>query len=257
MIVFAGPSLAGASGVPDGIEMRPPAQQGDVYLASLETPAAIGIIDGYFEGVPSVWLKEILWALKRGIPVLGASSMGALRAAELDIFGMIGVGMVYALYRDGVLEDDDEVALVHGPAEVGYPGLSLAMVSARATLDAAVRDGVLTADQAAALASGAKSQFYKQRTWDSILRVTDVGKADAVFRSWLADNEVDQKRADALALLQRLVEGRYEPPVVDFHFEETALWHDAVQLWRQRQREAGAPREYRYRVTGGLSFRDM
>ena len=93
MIVFAGPSIAGVD-VPEGLDIRPPAKQGDVYLATLEDPPAIGIIDGYFEGVPAVWHKEVLWALAHDIPVLGASSMGALRAAELDHFGMIGVGPI-------------------------------------------------------------------------------------------------------------------------------------------------------------------
>ena len=54
-------------------------------------PGAIGVIDGYFDGVPSVWHKEILWALSQGIRVFGGASMGALRAAELDGFGMTGV----------------------------------------------------------------------------------------------------------------------------------------------------------------------
>ena len=83
-IIFAGPSLAGAelSAYPK-LDIRPPVRQGDVWRASRDKPRAIGIIDGYFEGVPSVWHKEILWALGQGIPVLGASSMGALRAAEM------------------------------------------------------------------------------------------------------------------------------------------------------------------------------
>lgn len=129
MILFAGPSLAGVHvSSMKGIDQRPPVRQGDVYLATLEQPSAIGIIDGYFEGVPSVWHKEILWAMSQGIAVLGASSMGALRAAELDTFGMIGIGSIYRAYRDGQLEDDDEVALVHGPQELGYHALSVAMV---------------------------------------------------------------------------------------------------------------------------------
>ena len=46
--------------------------------------------------------------------------MGALRAAELHVFGMVGVGRVFELFRDGLLEDDDEVAVAHGPADSGY-----------------------------------------------------------------------------------------------------------------------------------------
>ena len=43
-------------------------------------PRAIGIIDGYFQQVPSVWHKEILWAMAQGVHVFGSASMGALRA---------------------------------------------------------------------------------------------------------------------------------------------------------------------------------
>ena len=61
----------------------------------------IGLIDGYFDGVPAVAHKEILWALDQGIRVLGAASMGALRAAELAPFGMEGVGAIWRDYADG------------------------------------------------------------------------------------------------------------------------------------------------------------
>lgn len=56
----------------------PPVAQGDVYGAALGRPDAIGIIDGYFERVPSVWHKEILWAMAQGIHVFGSASVGAI-----------------------------------------------------------------------------------------------------------------------------------------------------------------------------------
>ena len=106
-ILFIGPSLPEReSGEPPGFERRPPAAQGDVYRATLEKPRAIGIVDGYFHGVPAVWHKEILWAMTKGIHVFGAASMGALRAAELHPFGMRGVGRIFEAYRDGALSDD-------------------------------------------------------------------------------------------------------------------------------------------------------
>ena len=118
-----------------------PYRRANVHRVALKRPAAIGIIDGYFESVPSVWHKEVLWAMARGIHVFGAASMGALRAAELDAFGMEGVGAIYEAFRDGYLEDDDEVAVSHGPMEVGYPVLCEAMVNIRRTFsDAAEQD---------------------------------------------------------------------------------------------------------------------
>ena len=52
--------------------------------------------------------------MSQGIHVFGSASMGALRA-ELCPFGMVGVGRIFEAYRDGELEDDDEVAVIHGP----------------------------------------------------------------------------------------------------------------------------------------------
>jgi hypothetical protein len=122
-------------------EYLPPVAQGDVLRLLDRQPAIIAIIDGYFEMVPSVVHKEILLALESGVHVLGASSMGALRAAELDAFGMKGVGQIYRWYASGRLEDDDEVAVVHGPAEHGYREMSDAMVNVRDRCASAVRNG--------------------------------------------------------------------------------------------------------------------
>jgi len=59
--------------------------------------------------------KEILDVLKKGVTVVGGSSMGALRAAELDAFGMVGAGRIYECYRSGRIEADDEVAVTYNP----------------------------------------------------------------------------------------------------------------------------------------------
>ena len=251
MIVFSGPSLAGSAVPLDGFEVRGPVRQGDVYLAALDRPAAIGIIDGYFEGVPSVWHKEILWAMLHGIPVLGAASMGALRAAELDRFGMIGIGEIYAAYRDGALEDDDEVALVHGPEELGYVGLSVAMVNVRATCKAAVAAGVIGDDKAAGVIACAKRQFYKTRTWDTVLR--DAGTAlSQSLGGWIKANEVDQKRLDAEALLDRMTRGNLPAPPREVPFEYTDLWVRTAETWRRRQRQDPESEGTGYKLLGDL-----
>ena len=205
-IIFAGPSLPPAArraDTPD-IEWRPPVQQGDVARAAQTAPDVIGIVDGYFEIVPTVWHKEILWAMAQGIPVFGAASIGALRAAELDVFGMRGIGRIYEAFRDGILEDDDEVAVLHGPEELGYPPLTEAMVNMRASFDEAMRIGVLVPDVAAQLTEIAKSLFYKERTWDAVLQRAAASGLSATpladFAAWLPFNRIDQKRRDADAL---------------------------------------------------------
>lgn len=233
-IVFAGPSLPPRARPADlTLEWRSPTRQGDVYRAALERPVVIGVIDGYFEVVPTVWHKEILWAMSQGIHVLGAGSIGALRAAELDVFGMQGIGRVYEDFRDGVLEDDDEVALLHGPEELGYPALTEAMVDIRATLAEAVSRGVLSPADAGAVTAIAKAHHYKERTYPAILAAAGgAARAAAIraFEAWLPAGRVQQKRMDAQALVAEisayLAQSRW-PRRVRYRFAETAAWRAA------------------------------
>ena len=234
-IVFAGPTLPPRTrpDVPE-IEWRPPVRQGELYQAALARPAAIGIVDGYFEVVPTVWHKEILWAMAEGIHVFGAASIGALRAAELDVFGMQGVGRIYEMYRDGVLEDDDEVAVLHGPEELGYPPLTEAMVNIRATLDEAAQRGVLGSDVAQRLSAIARRFFYKERTYEAVLQAaTDAGLPAGplcAFAEWLPAGRIDQKRLDAeamLAAIQAHLASGALPLKVSYSLAETVAWEAA------------------------------
>ena len=235
-IIFAGPTLPPhARPVSDSrIDWRPPVRQGDVYRAALTRPAIIGIVDGYFEAVPTVWHKEVLWAMAEGIHVFGAASTGALRAAELDAFGMRGIGRIYEAFRVGIIEEDDEVAVLHGPAELGYPALTEAMVNIRATVSEAERRGILMPELAAQLADIAKAQFYKDRTYAAVIREAAArGAPDTPlndFSAWLREGRVDQKRLDAEAMLRavraHLAAG--PPPLrVTFELGDTVAWQAA------------------------------
>jgi hypothetical protein len=206
-VIFLGPSapLRAARAILDA-DYRPPARHGDVWRVLAERrPRAIGLIDGVFEQVASVWHKELLEAMAEGVHVFGASSMGALRAAELHAFGMRGVGRVFEAFRDAVWTDDDEVALVHGPAETGYVGLCEPMANVRFTLEAARTAGVLDDDDAARTVEAAKAMFYPDRTWTALLAGAPLAadRRDALA-AWLPAGRVDQKRADALALLSEI-----------------------------------------------------
>jgi hypothetical protein len=233
--VFAGPTLR-PEDLPaaEDIVVLPPAAQGDVYRIAQRRPVAIGIVDGYFEGVLSVWHKEILWAMAEGIHVFGSASMGALRAAELHPFGMHGVGRIFEAYREGELEDDDEVAVIHGPQETGYLALSEAMVNIRGTLAAAERAGVIAAPTRDRLISSAKELFYHDRTYDRLLdRAAESVPAGeiAALRAWLPRGRIDHKRADALAMIAAMREFLArdpEPMAVDYVLEWTEVWDDAT-----------------------------
>ncbi|MDC0713641.1 TfuA-like protein [Stigmatella sp. ncwal1] len=232
VVIFAGPTL---SGVDCHRELEalylPPAAQGDLYRAALGKPVAIGLIDGYFERVPSVSHKEILWAMKQGVHVFGAASMGALRAAELAAFGMEGVGDIYEAFASGALEDDDEVAVIHAEAEEDYRPLSEAMVNIRATLQAAERAGVLGQEARHTLERLAKGLFHADRNWPGLLkRGQEAGLEVAVLeacRRFVAESRVDPKRLDGMRLLHTLrvkLEAGLPPKQTRYPFAHTDSW---------------------------------
>lgn len=230
--VFNGPTLGATAGrdMLDAVWL-PPAAQGDLYRVAVHQPRAIALIDGRFHDVPAVWHKEILWALTQGIPVYGSASMGALRAAETAAFGMIGVGRIFEAYRDGVLEDDDEVAVAHTDAENGWRATSEAMVNIRATLAAAAADGVIDADVHDLLLAHAKAAYYPDRSLPGLLAAADLpADARTALAAWLPGNRVDQKRLDAcemLAVLRADIDGDVRPPRPQFPFNHTHFFEQA------------------------------
>jgi hypothetical protein len=240
-VVFVGPTLAGrAFDTGPDIALLPPARQGDLWRAARGKVRAIGLIDGAFETVPSVWHKEILFALSRGTHVYGAASMGALRAAELHPFGMTGIGKIFRDYRSGRIECDDAVAVLHAPAEEGYRQLSEALVDIRATLETAARARVVSAKTARSLEQLAQETFFKDRTWRklaSLAAANGLSKHQlARLMAWLPENRVEQKRHDALALIAAMRQklGRPTTPFRPrFAFQYTAYWQTVVQASRR------------------------
>jgi hypothetical protein len=206
VIVFLGPTLSHPEAAELlGATFHPPARRGDVHRALRDQCRTIVLIDGEFHGRPSVWQREILDALAEGVTVHGSSSMGALRAAELDSFGMIGHGRIFEWYRDGVIDADDEVALTYGPGELGYPSLSEPLVNIRATLAAAV-PSLISVDERNRLIAHVKALYFPER---SFTRLLDTGPATewrvdrrVALASFLRQSRIDQKRCDAIAALR-------------------------------------------------------
>lgn len=247
--VFLGPTLGvtDASSILDAIYL-PPVKLGDVYrVASQWRPRAIGIVDGHFQWVPAVWHKEILWAIDQGVHVFGAASMGALRAAELAPFGMRGVGRIFEAYREGrcpgpdddPFEDDDEVAVVHGPPECGYRGGSEAMVNIRCTLARAAAEGVIAEATRHALVAEAKAAFFPDRGYTPLLaRGPTWGLPEhelAALERWLPLGRIDQKRLDAVAMLEAMrnfLAADPSPARASFTFERTISWEHAETAFR-------------------------
>lgn len=221
-ILFAGPSLYGADYNRTGLDVRPPARQGDLHRAVLDGATAIGLVDGVFGFVPSVWHKEILFALKAGAHVLGAASLGALRAAECADFGMEPVGAIALSYLDGERIEDGDVCLAHAPEEMAFMPLSEPLVDAEATIAAMVAAGAATADEAAALLIAARSLYFGDRTPDVIAERAGLPQLAAQYRT----HRVSLKTADALLLVERLraLPDTLTRPPADWHFVSSDPW---------------------------------
>jgi hypothetical protein len=231
--LFVGPSLSaadveGALGAADAeVTVRPPVEQGDILRLIEELPDVIGIIDGQFFHAPAVLHREILLALERGARVLGAASIGALRAAELDAFGMEGIGTIYRLYRTGAIDADAEVAVLHAAPVDGFRPLTEALVTIRHNLRRARRRRVISAQTATRALATLKRLHFTRRTSGAVLAAVPGRERPALAR-FLAREAVDLKREDALRILRtiaRRIGGQAAgPPRVRVRVNETSLF---------------------------------
>jgi hypothetical protein len=207
VVAFLGPSLAAneARRVAP-CRVLPPARAGDVLAVLPDRPLAIALVDGLFDTTPSVWHHELLLALDAGVAVFGGASMGALRAAELSREGVVGVGQIFRWVRDGVIEDDGEVALLHGDAEHGWRPLTLPLVNVRAAAAAAREERLVSPREARVLVAAAAALHYTERTWPRVLREAPLGEgALARLRAFLP-RAPDPKAEDARACIAAAAE---------------------------------------------------
>ncbi|MEW9548358.1 TfuA-like protein [Nonomuraea sp. NPDC050783] len=169
--VFLGPSLARdiASKLLPEAHLHPPVAHGDLLRLRPRPGDHVVLIDGVFQQTAAVRHKEILDLLDRGVRVTGAASMGALRAAELAPFGMRGAGIVYRLYALGMLNADDEVALVHDGEHNDPRPRTVALVSVRILAHRLRVRGRLTHDQRKSLVEAARRLHFTTRTWTALL----------------------------------------------------------------------------------------
>ncbi|MEU9055559.1 TfuA-like protein [Streptomyces sp. NPDC048384] len=182
-----------------------PARHGDLFPRAFRAGDVVVIVDGIYHHRLALRHKEILDALERGVTVVGAASIGALRAAELDRFGMIGVGRVYGWYREGVFDGDDAVSVAHG--ETGsLAGLNVPLVNLYSAVLAAQEAGILTRRAGRSLTERMEREYYPLRTRERILALARE-RGESAFADWYAAQlaadpaAFDQKRADALEAL--------------------------------------------------------
>jgi len=205
-VVFLGPSLpvSEAMAILDA-DYRPPVKRGDVDPLLAQAPPAIGIIDGEFFQSLAISPKEVLRAIETGVPTFGASSMGALRAVELEPHGMVGVGEVFERYRNGSVDADDEVAVACSPED--HRPLSDAMINIRIALEQAAAAGMIGSRECQRLIWMAKRTYFPERSYANLWRKA-AGRIPestlAPLRRYIAAHQPDAKRDDARLLLWRL-----------------------------------------------------
>ncbi len=208
--VFLGPSLAGCEPASDVV--RPPVRHGDL-LALPDIGRGdwdVYIVDGEFGQSLAVTVTEIRTVLRAGNRVFGCSSMGALRAAECGPIGMTGHGWVFGAYESGLVDGDDEVALLYDPDT--YEPLTVPSVNVRWLVSELVAHGELTEAEADHAVEVTRGVFFGRRTPDALRRALLATERPGLAR--VAEHVVedrlstwDRKRLDATELVGAALAG--------------------------------------------------
>src|SRR3990167_8367916 len=167
IIIFTGPTISPeeASQILPDANYHLPVKCGDIFRVLRLSPKILVIIDGLFEQTAAVWHKEILFAISRGVHVYGCSSMGALRAAELNEFGMIGSGKIFSYYKNkNRVLNDDEVAITHLMNTKKFNTNIIPLINIHFTLEKAINDKILDKEKAENVLLTIKKIPYFQRS---------------------------------------------------------------------------------------------
>lgn len=209
-IIYLGPSLSHekARSILPEADYRGPAKKGDLLkLASDPDVKLVGLVDGVFlQDYPPTPIEVYQLARKQGVVIAGAASLGALRAVELEKFGMVGIGKIFELYKKGRLSADDEVAVTFSP-DGDYRLQSEAMVDIRFNLFLAKKKGVIGTKSKRIIARVAKEIYFPQRNYPDIIEETKRrhgpldGDLDA-FQHYVSASRRSLKEMDAIRLVR-------------------------------------------------------
>jgi hypothetical protein len=211
IIIYLGPSLPVdeakkilSSDTKREVTYAPPIKRGDIPKATSVGYNILGIVDGIFFRESAVSPREIMEVLKSNLKIYGSSSMGALRASELDRYGMIGIGQIYKWYKDGTLNSDDEVALSFDSEE--FIPISEPLINIRETIKKALQENIITKKESEIIFESAKSLYFPDRRWNKIIEISEnkIGKDLSKFSKFIQNNRVDLKKQDAILLLQKI-----------------------------------------------------
>lgn len=208
-IIFIGPSLSPekARRILEA-DYRPPAKKGDLLrLAGLETVVNIvGLVDGLFlQDYPPTPIEVYQLAIKKNMVLVGGASLGALRAVELEKFGMVGIGKIFELYKKGKIHADDEVAVTF--SEDRQVLQSEAMIDIRFNLFLAQRKKIIDEVTKRTIAKVAKSTYFPYRNYGDIIDQSkklypELTSQLEAFRSYIYVYRQSLKERDAIRLIR-------------------------------------------------------
>ena len=207
-VIFLGPSLSRdkARKILDA-DYRLPAKKGDLLQLILKEVDIVGLVDGYFlQDYPPTPIEVYNLVRKRNVKVLGSSSLGALRAVELSKYGMIGIGKIFRLFRDGILESDDEVAVTF----TDYTNYkSEALIDIRYNLFLAQKYKIIDNMTGRSILKISKQTYFPYRTYEDILdkcklKYPEIHSQLESFRDYILNNKKSLKERDAVRLLKHI-----------------------------------------------------
>jgi TfuA protein len=210
-IVYLGPTLnrEEASKILDA-DYRDPAKKGDFLRLSLTSDEKkyVGFIDGVFlHDYPPSPIEVYHLATRKNIELIGASSLGALRAVELEKFGMKGIGKIFQLFKKGILNADDEVAVTFVRDKNILQ--SEALIDIRFNLFLAYKKGIITKQTKKRFVKIAKNIYFPFRNYDDVIKLTQeqfpsIHDELENFRDYIVKNRDSLKARDAIKLLKYL-----------------------------------------------------
>lgn len=210
-IIYLGPTLSREEAIRIlDADYRDPAKKGDFLMLSRDSDEKkyVGFVDGVFlHDYPPSPIEVYHLATRKNIELIGASSLGALRAVELEKFGMKGIGKIFQLYKNGIINADDEVAVTF--ARENNILQSEAMIDIRFNLFLAYKKGIITNQTKKRIAKIAKNIYFPFRNYEDIIKLTQqqfpsIYNELESFRSYILKNRDSLKARDAIKLLKYL-----------------------------------------------------
>ena len=181
-VLYAGPSLNDISRKliqENNIRLLPPIERHQIPKLSEGFQGTIIIADGVFRQNLAVGHAEIRHAITRGIRIWGLSSMGAIRAYEMQTLGMRGYGKVFDWFQKEEDFQDDEVALLHSPVPP-YASASEPLVHFRECLIDLIEKKSINQNIADLIIGHLKNLFFGDRTMDLFFQLLEQHKCSNI-----------------------------------------------------------------------------